>query len=148
MPSATPPRLTSPPKSCKNDCREGGCTSAGGLRNFQARFLWRPSFNGARTIRSAPKVKEQRKNNTTSFPIYIFLLRFTVTSKKAVRRRRKETERWKHISGAFLFESLFSLASNCLPNIANRCASIKEPDLHSIVAGLTRATLAEWKKAS
>lgn len=89
-----------------------------------------------------PKVKEQRKNNTTSFPYTFFCFALQLLQKKGSSVGEEKKRNDGNISRAFLFESLFSLASNCLPNIANRCASIKEPDLHSIVVGLTRATLA------
>lgn len=142
MPNATPPRLTSFPKSCKRDGqREIAQVRAFVCATSKTDFIqngvkWRPHLP-----LGPPKSRNSERTTQQAFHIHFSASLYSYFKKgSSVGEEKKRND--GNISRAFLFESLFSLASNCLPNIANRCASIKEPDLHSIVVGLTRATLA------
>lgn len=142
MPNATPPRLTSFPKSCKSDAARGrgGCTRAGVCANSKKDFFHCGVMAPAPSTRP-PKSRNSERTTQQAFHIHFSASLYSYFKKgSSVGEEKKRND--GNISRAFLFESLFSLASNCLPNIANRCASIKEPDLHSIVVGLTRAPLA------
>lgn len=69
-----------------------------------------------RFARDSVITQSKRRNNTTNFPYTFFSFGLQLLNKK------------KMYLQSFL--RLLSLTSNCLPNNANRCASIKEPDLH------------------